>query len=363
MKTSRKALLIALFGINLLWYPYVSNAQEFEVTDATGTYKYTVLSLAERNVELKEVQPTTDSINIPGSIVYNGIEFVVTRLGNRAFNGTSVKSVILPNSITLVGNNEHPNAFVSSQYSGCFGNCKSLTRVILSENLKAIDGGMFRGCSSLKTIDIPASVLYIGDRAFEYSALENFTGGESVKETSYRSFAGSNLKSFVAPNIEGIGHECFAGCSQLQYVYLGKNIKRVFKLAFNKCDSLSAIVCMSTTFPKVRDLMGDGYLGYIKGGTKPHLYVPCNFQMVEESQWSNAFIVEKCKAGLINVFSNDDKKGQAIITKNVSCSTSVAEVMAWPKDGYNFVKWSDGDTSNPRTIKIIKRTELIAIFE
>ena len=120
---------------------------------------------------------------------------------------------------------------------------------------------------------------------------------------------------------------------------------------------------MSTTFPDVRKFWGNGYLGYVKEGTKPHLFVPCNFQMVEGSQWSEAFIVEKCRAGLITVFSNDDNKGQAIITKNASCSTSVAEIMAWPKDGYHFVKWSDGDTSNPRTLTINKKIELIAIFE
>lgn len=37
--------------------------------------------------------------------------------------------------------------------------------------------------------------------------------------------------------------------------------------------------------------------------------------------------------------------------------------LATAKDGYHFVKWSDGDTSNPRTLTINKKIELIAIFE
>ncbi|MDR1380124.1 MAG: leucine-rich repeat domain-containing protein [Tannerella sp.] len=52
-----------------------------------------------------------------------------------------------------------------------FQNCAKLTEITLPNTLESIDGGTFSGCSSLKSIVIPSSVLFLGAWAFEKTAI------------------------------------------------------------------------------------------------------------------------------------------------------------------------------------------------
>jgi hypothetical protein len=52
-----------------------------------------------------------------------------------------------------------------------FQNCAKLKEVTLSNTLESIDGGTFSGCSSLESLVIPNSVLFLGAWAFEKTAI------------------------------------------------------------------------------------------------------------------------------------------------------------------------------------------------
>lgn len=56
--------------------------------------------------------------------------------------------------------------------------------------------------------------------------------------------------------------------------------------------------------------------------------------------------------------------GAGSASTNVNCGKQV-QISATAKDGYHFVKWADGNTTNPRTITIQSTTQLNyqAIFE
>ncbi|MBR0510764.1 MAG: leucine-rich repeat protein [Clostridia bacterium] len=62
---------------------------------------------------------------------------------------TSLKEVVLPQSVTDVG-------------SSMFAGCTSLERVVFGENVEYIGPWTFSGCTSLKEIFLPASVKYLG---------------------------------------------------------------------------------------------------------------------------------------------------------------------------------------------------------
>jgi BspA type Leucine rich repeat region (6 copies) len=67
---------------------------------------------------------------------------------------TSLKSVILPKSITSIG-------------TRAFANCKGLTQIEIPNTVNEIGSRAFVNCSGLKTLTIPVSVKKIGARAFE----------------------------------------------------------------------------------------------------------------------------------------------------------------------------------------------------
>ena len=77
------------------------------------------------------------SIIIPSQI--NGI--TVTAIGDNVFNGSNVKSVTLPCSVTSIG----VSAFANSKLSSISG-----------DGVTVLDNGAFENCSSLVTVDSPA---------------------------------------------------------------------------------------------------------------------------------------------------------------------------------------------------------------
>lgn len=69
------------------------------------------------------------------------------------FSNTGIKSLVLPNTCTLLG-------------VRCFANMKNLTKIVLPEGIEAIPSFAFDGCSSLEEIDLPNSCIKINSNAF-----------------------------------------------------------------------------------------------------------------------------------------------------------------------------------------------------
>ena len=67
----------------------------------------------------------------------------------------SLKSIVLPNSITTLGNN-------------AFSDCFSVEEIVLNEGLVTIGSTVFFGCSKLTEITIPSTVTSIGNNAFNF---------------------------------------------------------------------------------------------------------------------------------------------------------------------------------------------------
>ena len=77
----------------------------------------------------------------------------ITRIGDSAFNGSKVKSVLLPDSVTSIG-------------SGAFSTCFNLSSINIPGSVTTIGDQAFYGSSKLKSIFIPASVTDIGSEPF-----------------------------------------------------------------------------------------------------------------------------------------------------------------------------------------------------
>jgi hypothetical protein len=89
-----------------------------------------------------------ESITLPASL---------TTLGYMAFHGSGLTSVDMSACVALEYTDPHATSpFVGSSYA--FDECLSLTEVKLPPNLKELGDSTFRDCSSLKVLDLPASV-------------------------------------------------------------------------------------------------------------------------------------------------------------------------------------------------------------
>ena len=165
---------------------------------------------------------------------------------------------------------------------GAFTYCKSLKNIICEENSKltTIKTGAFAGCSNLVSVEIPSSMISIGDVAF--ASCTNLTNinipnsvtsiGELVFNTCtsltsinvdennlyYQSIDG-NLYSkdgktliqyaigkqdsnFIIPNhITTIGSNAFRSCSNLKSIELSNSVTHIGEYAFASCTNLANI--------------------------------------------------------------------------------------------------------------------------
>ena len=139
----------------------------------------------------------------------------VTSIGNGAFSGCSfLSSIVIPDSVTSIGD-------------GAFSGCSSLSSIVIPKSVTSIGDSAFFGCSSLSNIVIPNSVTSIGDSAFSNcSSLSSIVIPESVTSIGDRAFSGCrSLSSIVIPNsVTSIGEWAFSDCSSLKYISIPKSV-------------------------------------------------------------------------------------------------------------------------------------------
>ena len=93
-------------------------------------------------------------IAIPSSILYGGISYNVTSIGESVFDGCEgLTSITIPDSVTSIG-----------EYAFC--GCTGLTSITIPNSVTSIGESAFSGCTGLTSITIPDSVTSIGYDAF-----------------------------------------------------------------------------------------------------------------------------------------------------------------------------------------------------
>jgi len=128
------------------------------------------------------------SITIPPNVTY---------IGNYAFRGTGIQSIVIPASV--------------NKMLEAFKDCKNLVSAEISGNeLKLINS--FSGCDNLKTIIINEGVIGIWDG---FSRLKNL---ETIK---------------LPDSFEFIGENAFADCPNLKAVVIPKGVEYIQKNAFS----------------------------------------------------------------------------------------------------------------------------------
>ena len=151
---------------------------------------------------------------IPESVVYEGIAYSVTSIGEFAFEYcVDLTSVTIPNGVTSIGR----CAFVY---------CDGLTSVTIPNSVTSIEREAFCYCSGLTSVTIPNSVTSIWESAF-------------------------------------------FSCSGLTSVTIGNGVESIWEFAFANCSKLSDVYCYAEEVPITESNAFDG--SYPKN---PTLHVP-----------------------------------------------------------------------------------------
>lgn len=133
-------------------------------------------------------------------------------IGENAFFANEASSVLLPSSVTSIGNN-------------AFERCSELKTVSMPESLNTMGKAAFKDCVRLKTMNIASA------RTIESNAFDGCT----------------NLSSVILPeNLESIGDYAFRNCISVIGMVIPEGAKSISSNAFNGCTACDEIYIWDT---------------------------------------------------------------------------------------------------------------------
>ncbi|MBP5455902.1 MAG: leucine-rich repeat protein [Paludibacteraceae bacterium] len=212
---------------------------------------FIITTLSDTTCAIKKYSGSEVSIEIPSMIEKDGKKYQVVEIADSAFKTQKIKSVSLPEGLTVVG---------ESAFSGC----NQMETVQLPSTLTVIKDNAFKGCFKLDGVVLPSSVTTIGEHAFEYckslsaivlpeslkvveskaftncESMKQLTIPEGVEEIKEYAFYYCDLSELVIPHsVKKIGKRAFTGCFKLTNVSLSEELKSSLdESAFSGCKSI-----------------------------------------------------------------------------------------------------------------------------
>ena len=223
---------------------------------------------ADREVKVIDCVDTVEVVVIPSMVTFDNKDYIVTSIEGRYKNATcyygafrgisSLVSVTIPETVVYIGE----EAF-------CF--CEALDSIVIPKTVDSIGARAFYSCKSLRYAFVGDGVISIGIQAFQHcSRLSQLYLGQSISS---------------------IGDLAFEFCSILPSLTIPQNTSYIGDLAFAFCANLSEVVAMPATSPSIGlDVFGiDAYPdGFISDTAV--LKVPCgSLQAYSSSGWNAYF--------------------------------------------------------------------------
>lgn len=218
---------------------------------------------------------TDDTVVIPANV----LGLAVVKIGDGAFEGSSIKSIVLPHTIKEIGKFAFEGCSSLTEIilpdgvklidQGAFMDCTSLAAVYLPEGLECISYAAFAGCEGLSAVTLPASLRELASGAFygctALSHLAVWAGNETYRsaENCILEISTGTLlmgcKTSVIPtdgSVKAIAEGAFDGVSGLQVLYLPEGITSIGAYAF-RGTSLNALLIPGTVTEVGRYILFD----------------------------------------------------------------------------------------------------------
>lgn len=173
-----------------------------QAASAEGYFTYTAYG---SGVMVTKYTGGEGSMSIPAKLGGKSVLAVGTDIIK---NKTAVKSVTLPDTVSVIG-------------ESAFANCTELTRISLGTGITSIGNNAFNGCTKLASVGaFPSKLRTIGTNAF-YN---------------------TNLTTVYIPgNVETVGDAAFSHCVNLRTINIGNGTVNIGANAFSHCTYLSSL--------------------------------------------------------------------------------------------------------------------------
>lgn len=154
---------------------------------------------------------------------------------NKWFYGNkSITTVILGNNVTNIGNT-------------AFKNCTSLASLSFGNSITTINEGAFSGCTSLTSVFLPDSVTTINYGAFTGCISLAVVKLGSSTELASQTFSGCTaLQSVDLGNAPSLGYSSFQGCTSLSSIVIPANVRTIESNSFSGCTNLKKVLNLSS---------------------------------------------------------------------------------------------------------------------
>ena len=191
------------------------------VNDIVEGLGYAIIDEEAKTCSLVNGKQATDNVVIPEKVMINGSEYTVVEIYERAFEGcTGLTSIEIPNSVISIGEN-------------AFSGCPLETLVIGCKN---IGNGLFRGIDSLKKVTLCEGVESIGSQAFSNCSISEIEFPASLTSIGGQAFYNNPISVLTLDkNIKEVLRSAFSGCPiEELYVNTSASINTVFTFSHLK---------------------------------------------------------------------------------------------------------------------------------
>ena len=301
MRKKIMSLVVSFLVITGISVPTMSYAVE----NLTTNEEKTVDKVSNDNKTVNENEGTE------GLTIENG---VVT-----GYTGTDT-DVVIPEGVTEIGE----KAFYGS----------NITSIKLPDSLVKIDAYGMAGCNTLKEVVVPKNVTELGKNAFSTAGLKTIEIPEGITTLNDRTFyMNKSLESVKLPkSITSIGNYVFKGCTSLKTIEIPENVTSMGQEVFTNCTSIEKVTIYSKNIVLGEDIFNSANSDMVLCGYKG--------STVETYATENSIKFEAIQDTQVAKVSFDADNGEDIVTKDVSEDGSLDYTPENPtKDGYTFVGW------------------------
>ena len=172
----------------------------------------------------------------------------LTMIGERAFDATNLRELILPDSVQTMGQYAmYNNRFLEKVSLGkaltavpeyCFDGCYYINQMTLPNTITTVNERAFSSCGSMQLDSLPANLKTIENRGFYgCGTIKIKKWPETLTTIGEQACAGwHKMDSIVIPShITSIGSSAFLNCGKLKYAELPSNFYSIPNSLFEGC--------------------------------------------------------------------------------------------------------------------------------
>ena len=347
-------------------YEYKGNNLYYKISYKQPTYKTVFLvNDGTSSTSWTEANKPTGDLVIPDSVEdWQGTKYAVTEMYQRVFQGCS--------ELTSIDFSENKQI---STISFCgFSGCTNVESVTLSDHITTILGYGFQNLTKLNSIDLK-NVERINLAAFSMCPISEVNLPKTLKilEPNTQLFANANTITVDAenPNFTVIDNVLYNKDVTKIFAFPGKfTSANEIHIPATVTEGLGGALrnCYATVYINSEITFDDHGWSCSPAGA---VVVGCGlYDFYTTGYYEGAgghstgdfqYITDLSEQLLWKVEATADANGSVALTDTTDCNK--VTITATPAAGYRFVKWSDENTDNPRTLDVTADVNLTAFFD